>query len=75
MSTSNEIDARGLLCPLPVLKLRKKINTIEAGETVILISDDPASVVDVPHFCQEAGHILIDQFSDGDVQKFTVKRG
>ena len=51
-----EIDAAGLLCPLPVLKARKRLKTMQRGETLRLIATDPAAVVDVPHYCREAGH-------------------
>ncbi len=50
------IDALGLQCPLPVLRLRKRIAGREAGTLVRLLADDPAALIDVPHFCQEAGH-------------------
>lgn len=56
-----EIDATGLLCPLPVLKLRKRLKNVGAGDVIELWADDPAAVVDVPHFCTEAGHELISQ--------------
>ena len=42
-----ELDATGLLCPLPVLKLQKKIKSIKEKERIKLITDDPAAVVDV----------------------------
>jgi tRNA 2-thiouridine synthesizing protein A len=54
-----ELDARGLLCPLPVLRLRKSLAALPAGAVVRLLTDDPAAVVDVPHFCAEAGHALL----------------
>ncbi|GAA6207436.1 sulfurtransferase TusA family protein [Cognatishimia sp. WU-CL00825] len=54
-----DIDAIGLLCPLPVLKLRKRLQKLAAGAQVRLLTDDPASIVDVPHFCQEQGHRLL----------------
>ena len=57
--TETEIDARGLLCPLPVLRLRKRLLTLPAGGRVRLIATDPAAVIDVPHFCQQGGHMLI----------------
>lgn len=59
MDVSDTIDARGLLCPLPVLKLRKRLNTVEDGALVELWADDPAAAIDVPHFCTESGHELI----------------
>ena len=55
----DEIDARGLLCPLPVLRLRKRIAGLPAGAVVRLLADDPAAAIDVPHFCAEQGHALL----------------
>ena len=53
-----ELDATGLLCPLPVLKARKRLMGLAPGDLLVLQTDDPAAVVDVPHFCNEAGHRL-----------------
>ncbi|SFI26795.1 sulfurtransferase TusA family protein [Jannaschia pohangensis] len=50
------VDALGLLCPLPVLRLRKRMTDLPPGAVVQLLADDPAAHVDVPHFCAEAGH-------------------
>lgn len=52
------IDARGLLCPLPVLRLRKRLMAAQPGCEVRLVATDPAAVIDVPHFCAQAGHVL-----------------
>ncbi|MFZ5673347.1 MAG: sulfurtransferase TusA family protein [Pseudomonadota bacterium] len=57
--TDHELDAAGLLCPLPVLKARKRLESLRAGDTLRLIATDPASVIDVPHFCNEQGHELL----------------
>ena len=54
-----EIDATGLLCPLPVLRLRKRLAALPSGAVVSLLADDPAAHVDVPHFCAEGGHALL----------------
>jgi tRNA 2-thiouridine synthesizing protein A len=54
-----ELDTIGLLCPLPVLKARKRLISMENGEVLRMLADDPASVIDVPHFCVEAGHVLL----------------
>ena len=53
------LDALGLLCPLPVLKARKRIRALQAGQILRLISDDPAAPIDVQHFCNEEGHALL----------------
>ena len=53
------LDATGLLCPLPVLKLRKHLKSMELGDIVLVLADDPAAAIDIPHFCNETGHILI----------------
>lgn len=55
MSASVFIDARGLLCPLPVLKARKKLLAMDAG-TVTIWVDDPASEKDFRLFCEDAGY-------------------
>lgn len=55
-----EVDARGLLCPLPVLRLRKRLLAAGAGQVVRLLATDPAAAIDVPHFCAESGHELLD---------------
>lgn len=54
-----EIDARGLLCPLPVLRLRKRIAALAPGTQVVLLATDPAAVIDVPHFCNQGGHAYL----------------
>lgn len=61
MNSDQTLDALGLLCPLPVLKARKQLKSMEVGEVLHLIADDPAAVIDVPHFCAEQGHTLLSQ--------------
>ena len=60
------LDATGLLCPLPVLKARKRMMPLASGARFELITDDPAALIDVPHFCAEAGHTLTDTIDQGD---------
>ncbi|MDE0589386.1 sulfurtransferase TusA family protein [Halocynthiibacter sp. C4] len=61
MIYDEDIDALGLLCPLPVLKARKKLGTMQAGAVLAVIADDPAAEIDVPHFCAENGHEFLGQ--------------
>lgn len=72
---THDLDATGLLCPLPVLKARKRLLALSPGEVLRLRTDDPAAVVDVPHFCAEAGHALEDSSEDGPVMVWTIRRG
>ena len=53
------LDALGLLCPLPVLKARKRMTTMASGQVLRMLADDPAAIVDVPHFCAENGHAFL----------------
>lgn len=68
MSDDALLDTRGLKCPLPVLKARKRLKSLATGDILNLLSDDPMAVVDVPHFCTEAGHRLVKHktTSEGD---------
>lgn len=75
MEIAEEIDAAGLLCPLPVLRLRKRLMAHPAGAVVRLVATDPASWVDVPHFCAQGGHRLIDAREDGALRIYLVARG
>ena len=74
MDITEEIDARGLLCPLPVLKARKRLQGMRSGELLRMLADDPAAVVDVPHFCMEAGHELVESRDDGAAQVYVIRK-
>jgi len=74
MIHDDEIDATGLLCPLPVLKIRKKLKTVNSGEILLVLADDPASVVDIPHFCNEQGHQLLKSDNSKANLAFLIKK-
>ncbi|MGB0506969.1 MAG: sulfurtransferase TusA family protein [Pikeienuella sp.] len=67
LTADEELDATGLLCPLPVLKARKRLKSLNIGAVLRVTADDPASVIDFPHFCAEQGHELIRQADVADV--------
>ena len=71
MEWKDELDALGLLCPLPVLKARKRLQALKSGEVLRLLADDPAAIIDVPHFCHEQGHELV---SD-DAPVYLIRKG
>lgn len=68
------LDATGLLCPLPVLKARKRLQALSAGETLTVLADDPAAIVDVPHYCAESGHELLSSEIDGTLQTYVIRK-
>ncbi|GGO52520.1 tRNA 2-thiouridine synthesizing protein A [Roseovarius pacificus] len=74
MDIADRIDATGLLCPLPVLKLRKRLNALAAGQYIEMRADDPAAVVDVPHFCNESGHELISITETDGAQVYLLRK-
>jgi len=74
MSDDTILDARGLLCPLPVLKARKALRPLPAGATLRVLTDDPAARIDIPHFCAEAGLDLLEQGSDDGHEVFVIRK-
>ena len=72
--SEEELDATGLLCPLPVLKAAKRLRAMAPGATLRLIADDPAAVVDVPHFCAEQGHDLLSATENGGAQIYVIRK-
>ena len=69
-----ELDATGLLCPLPVLKARKRLQGLVVGQRLVVRADDPAAVVDMPHFCAESGHRLVETDLAGSVQTYVIEK-
>lgn len=74
MDWDNELDATGLLCPLPILKARKRLQGLDSGQVLRLIADDPAAVIDVPHFCNEQGHTMLSHSTAGSTQIYLIRK-
>jgi len=74
MVYDEKLDALGLLCPLPVLKARKRLIAMADNALLQLVTDDPAAVIDVPHFCKESGHELLEQEKNGTHFAFVIKK-
>ena len=74
MDWNAELDARGFLCPLPVLKVRKKITAMAAGEILKMQADDPAAVIDIPHYCEESGQKLLEQSEENGTLFFLIQK-
>jgi len=70
------IDARGHHCPVPTLRLRKALAAALPGQRLVLLATDPMARVDVPHFLNESGDLLLDLQAEDKVLRFSVeKRG
>ncbi|PUB11290.1 sulfurtransferase TusA family protein [Yoonia sediminilitoris] len=74
MTYDADLDAKGLLCPLPVLKARKRLQALASGQVLRVLADDPAAIVDVPHFCAEAGHDLLEVSDAEDGQVYLIRK-
>ena len=70
-----DIDAIGLLCPLPVLRLRKRLQPLASGDTLTMLADDPVAAIDIPHFCHEEGHTLLENRAEGEARYFVIRKG
>ncbi|PSH69139.1 response regulator SirA [Phyllobacterium brassicacearum] len=68
-------DLRGLNCPLPVLKTRKKLQDLAPGTRIWVETSDPLAVIDVPNFCLTDGHRLIETVSITGGHRFHIERG
>ncbi len=68
-------DLRGLICPMPVLKTRKRLSEMRPGERLAIETTDSLAVIDIPHFCQENGHHLISSETVQGGHRFTIERG
>jgi tRNA 2-thiouridine synthesizing protein A len=69
------IDCEGLLCPLPVLRARKMLLSLGTGTVLCVRTTDPMALVDLPHFCAEAGHAYLGAREDGTVTEHLIRRG
>ena len=69
-----ELDVRGLLCPLPVLKARKRLAAMKIGETLKVLATDPAASIDFPHYCTESGHELVSSTEEAGVLTFIIRK-
>jgi len=58
-NVAEKLDARGLNCPLPILRTRKALNQLNTGEVLEVTSSDPGSIKDMASFCEQTGHRLL----------------
>ena len=68
------IDARGLSCPMPIVKTAQAVKAIPSGAAVELVATDPGSIKDIAAWCRVTGNELVEQTSDGAVYRFVIRR-
>jgi tRNA 2-thiouridine synthesizing protein A len=69
------LDAKGLMCPLPVLRARKVLNGMAAGELLTVLATDPSSVQDFDAFCRQTGHELVESAGAGEgVFRYLIRK-
>jgi len=74
MSGDHVLDAKGLNCPLPILKTKKALKEIPVGETLEVLSTDPGSVADFDAFCRTTGNQLVESSTQDDgVYRFLIR--
>ena len=69
---TTSLDVKGLKCPLPVLKARRAIKSMNEGEVLEVIATDPAAQLDFPHFCETSGHELLSMTPEGEGEAYTL---
>ena len=67
------LDAKGLNCPLPILKAKKALNQVPSGGILQVLSTDPGSVADFEAFCRQTGNELLESKTEGDVFVFLIR--
>lgn len=68
------LNAEGLNCPLPILRAKKALKGMGAGEVLEIRATDPGSVADFAAFCKQTGNELLSSTTEGDIYKFEIKR-
>jgi len=70
-----EVDARGLNCPLPILRAKKGINTLNTGQVLQIIATDPGSVKDLEAFCKQTGNQMLESSQQNGEYHFKLRKG
>jgi tRNA 2-thiouridine synthesizing protein A len=74
MEFDKELDARGLSCPLPILKTKKSLNELASGQVLKIVATDPGSVKDMQAFANQTGHVLISSAETDHTFTFLMRK-
>ena len=68
-------DLKGLKCPLPVLRTKRRLADMASGAELTIDTTDPLAVIDIPHFCQQDGHRLLQSDQTETGHRFHIRKG
>ena len=74
MDFDKELDAKGLSCPLPILKTKKALNDLASGQVLKVLSTDPGSVKDMQAFAKQTGNALVESTAEGNTFVFFMRK-
>jgi tRNA 2-thiouridine synthesizing protein A len=74
MEANQTLDARGLNCPLPILRTKKSLSGLQSGDTLKVVSSDPGSLKDMVAFCTQTGNALLSSQQAGSVYEFFIRK-
>ena len=73
-SFDQELDASGLNCPLPILRAKKAIGTLDCGQVLRIVATDPGSVKDFEAFCTQTGNVLLSSGESNGHFEFMIRK-
>ena len=68
------LDAKGLNCPMPIIKTKKAIKALNSGDTLEVLSTDPGTAQDMVSLCRSSGDELLESDDDDGVYRFLIKK-
>lgn len=74
MESNQILDARGLNCPLPILRTKKSLSTLQSGQTLKVVATDPGSLKDMAAFCTQTGNTLLSSQQSGGDFEFLIRK-
>ena len=75
LTVAHTLDAKGLSCPMPLLRTKKEIGKINSGDVLEILGTDPGSRNDIPGWCSRSGHEYLGEKEDSGFIRFFVKKG
>jgi tRNA 2-thiouridine synthesizing protein A len=74
LNISQTVDARGLSCPMPIVRTAQAMKALESGSVVEVLATDPGSVKDISAWCRSTNNELVETTSDGAVYRFVIRK-